>query len=167
MPRRAVAQQVATAPIVVAAIDLAPEMHPLEEPMRVAVLQTLAGFRNARLACVNVLKTNLISLDETLDAQGRNKHVSRLVELQHWARPLGIPEDRITFHVLEAVDPAAAIISYAEVNRADHIIMGARGSGGMRRYLGSTSTEVVARAPCSVTVVRRPVAQAMAEAEQP
>lgn len=162
-PRRAVAQQVATAPIVVAAVELSPEMQPLEEPMRLAVLQVLSGFRNARLACINILKTNLISIDETLDAQGRNKHVNRLVELQHWARPLGIPEDRVTFHVLEAVDPAAAIIEYAEVNRADHIIMGARGSGTIRRYLGSTSTEVVARAPCSVTVVRRPVAQAIEE----
>jgi serine/threonine protein kinase len=152
---RPVAAQVASAPIVVAAIDLSPEMTPLDDSMRLAVHQIMAGLKNARLACLNVLKQNMLSPDETLDEQGRNKHVQRLVELQHWARPLGLPEERVTFHVLEAIDPAAAIIDYATINRADHVVMGARGSGTLRRYLGSTSTEVVSRAPCSVTVVRR------------
>ena len=32
--------------------------------------------------------------------------------------------------------------------------MGARGQSGMRRYLGSVSSEVVAQAGCTVTVVR-------------
>jgi nucleotide-binding universal stress UspA family protein len=152
---RPVAAQVASAPIVVVAVDLSPEMALLEDSMRLAVHQIMTGLKNARLACLNVLKQNMLSPDETLDEQGRNKHVQRLVELQHWARPLGLPEERVTFHVLEAMDPAAAIIDYATINRADHVVMGARGSGTLRRYLGSTSTEVVSRAPCSVTVVRR------------
>lgn len=157
-PSRPAAAQVASAPIVVVAVDLSPEMVPLEDAMRMSVHQIMAGLKNARLACLNVLKQNMLSPDETLDEQGRNKHVQRLVELQHWARPLGLPDERVTFHVLEAIDPAAAIIEYATINRADHVVMGARGSGTLRRYLGSTSTEVVSRAPCSVTVVRRPQA---------
>jgi len=32
----------------------------------------------------------------------------------------------------------------------------ARGASATRRYLGSVSTQVVAEAPCSVTVVRLP-----------
>jgi nucleotide-binding universal stress UspA family protein len=32
--------------------------------------------------------------------------------------------------------------------------MGARGSSGFRRYLGSVSSEVVAETDCTVTVVR-------------
>ena len=59
-------------------------------------------------------------------------------------------------HVLEAPDPAQAIIEFARRNQADHIVMGARGSSGFRRYLGSVSTEVTSQAECSVTVVRAP-----------
>ena len=55
-------------------------------------------------------------------------------------------------------DPAAAIIEYARNNNVDHIVMGARGSSSLRRYLGSVSAQVVAQAPCTVTVVRQPIA---------
>ena len=44
--------------------------------------------------------------------------------------------------------------------------MGARGSSPLRRYLGSISSEVVARAPCTVTVVRQPVAALDSSDEQ-
>ena len=74
--------------------------------------------------------------------------------MKHWARALALPEDRITFTVLEAPDPAAALIAHARQVQADHIVIGARGSSTMRRYLGSVSSEVVAGAPCNVTVVR-------------
>jgi nucleotide-binding universal stress UspA family protein len=76
------------------------------------------------------------------------------VELRHWAAPLGLAEGRITFHVLEAVDAAAAILEHARVNRVDHIVMGARARSLRRRMLGSVSAEVASEAPCSVTVVR-------------
>ena len=39
-------------------------------------------------------------------------------------------------------------------NRVDHIVMGARTNSAMRTILGSVSQEVVAKAPCTVTVVR-------------
>ena len=77
--------------------------------------------------------------------------------MKHWARVLPVAEDRITYHVFESPDPAAAIIDYARNNNVDHIVMGARGSSPLRRYLGSVSAQVVARAPCTVTVVRQPV----------
>ncbi|MBL8585679.1 MAG: universal stress protein, partial [Bradyrhizobiaceae bacterium] len=80
------------------------------------------------------------------------------VDLKHWARVLPVAEDRITYHVFESPDPAAAIIEYARNNNVDHIIMGARGASPLRRYLGSVSAQVVAHAPCTVTVVRQPVA---------
>ncbi|HST95070.1 MAG TPA: universal stress protein, partial [Microvirga sp.] len=41
-------------------------------------------------------------------------------------------------------------------NNVDHIVIGARASSALRRYLGSVSSQVVAEAPCSVTVVRTP-----------
>lgn len=55
---------------------------------------------------------------------------------------------------LEAPVPAAAILEYAVTNQVDHIIVGARANSGLRRYLGSVSSRVVAEAPCTVTVVR-------------
>ena len=113
----------------------------------------------ARLACVNVLRTARIALDPLADEQGRNPHLQRLVELKHWARTLPIsPEERITYHVLEAPDPASALVEYGRNNRIDHIVMGARGSSPLRQFLGSVSAQVVAQAQCTVTVVRAPVA---------
>jgi nucleotide-binding universal stress UspA family protein len=41
--------------------------------------------------------------------------------------------------------------------------MGARASSVLRRYLGSVSSEVVAQANCTVTVVRVPSAQGEVE----
>ena len=63
---------------------------------------------------------------------------------------------RVTFHVIEAVDPATAIVDYAHRNQIDHIVMGARSSGRLRRHLGSVSARVVAESDCTVTVVRAP-----------
>lgn len=59
-------------------------------------------------------------------------------------------------HVLEAVDPAAAILEFAGVNHVDHIVIGARQNSMLRTLLGSVSARVAAEAPCSVTVVRPP-----------
>jgi len=115
------------------------------------VLQMVPG---ARLACLNVLKQNRIALDSSLDDQGNSKHVQRLVELKHWAGPLGLGEGKVTFHVLEAIDPAAAILDYVRANNVDHVVMGARANSTMRTILGSVSGQVAAQAPCSVTVVR-------------
>jgi len=54
----------------------------------------------------------------------------------------------------ESTDPAAALVAFAQRNGVDQIVMGARGHSAMRRYLGSVSSQVVAQAPCTVTVVR-------------
>jgi len=119
------------------------------------VLQAQPG---ARLACLTVMKTNLIGMDELLDPDGTSRHVSLLVKLKHWAHALGPTAGAaaVTFHVLEASDTADAIVDYARRNRVDQIVLGARSSGGFRRYLGSVSAQVVAEADCSVTVVRAP-----------
>ena len=68
--------------------------------------------------------------------------------------PIRDATEHVTFHVLEAVDPAAALIEFARRSHADHIVIGARGASALRRYLGSVSSQVVSEAPCTVTVVR-------------
>ncbi len=142
------------APIVVAAINLDDMTSELAEQMRRSALRILERSPDARLAVLNVLKLNRIALDQTLDEQGHNKHIQRLVELKDWARPLKLSQGRVTFHVLEAIDPADTLLDYARVNNVDHIVMGARANSTMRKLLGSVSGKVAAEAPCSVTVVR-------------
>ena len=144
----------ASMPIVMAAIDLSPAMEPLARALRVAVRRVLDSEPGARLACVSVLKLARLTTDEFEDASGRNLHLVRLGQLRQWAWPMHLAPERVTYHVLESPDPAAALIDYARNNGVDHIVMGARGSSTLRRYLGSVSSEVVAQAPCTVTVVR-------------
>jgi eukaryotic-like serine/threonine-protein kinase len=111
---------------------------------------------SARLACLNVLKLGRVTIDRTLDEQGNNKHVGRLVTLKHWASPLKLDESRLTAHVLEAVDPAGAILEFADANHIDHIVIGAGQNSFPRSLLGRTSAKVATEASCTVTVVRPP-----------
>jgi nucleotide-binding universal stress UspA family protein len=108
---------------------------------------------SAQLACINVLKQGRLTLDTTLDAQGHNKHIDRMVALRNWAEPLKLA-DRLTVHVIEAVDVAAAVLEFTAANRIDHIVIGARQTSLKRTLLGSVSAKVAAEAPCTVTVVR-------------
>lgn len=142
------------APIIVAAVDLSQDYCDIADGVRVMAGRLLAVSPSARLACINVLKLKRLGIDETTDASGRSLHVSRLVLLRAWAQSLDLAPDRISFHVLEAVDPAAAIVDYARENHADQIVMGARAHSSTRRYLGSVSSQVAAEAPCTVTIVR-------------
>ena len=153
-----VSTQVMKSPIIMAAVDIDHAEAGLLGQLRETVRRILVTKPSARLACVSVMKVARIGMDELIDAEGQSVHVRQLVGLKHWARPISqdlVMEDgRLTFHVLEAPDPAAAIVDFAERNHVDHIVMGARGHSTLRRYLGSVSSEVVAKSDCTVTVVR-------------
>ena len=151
-----IAGQLSRAPIILVAIDLSPGSEDLAFSLRAMVRRILSLEGEARIACVNILKTSRIAVDILEDEEGRSLHVQRLVQLRHWGASLDIPQERITYSVLEAPDPAAALVDYARHNNVDHIVIGARASSALRRYLGSVSSQVVAEAPCSVTVVRHP-----------
>jgi non-specific serine/threonine protein kinase len=154
MPALRQTRQIDHASIIMAAVDLAPGMERVAQALRLAVEALVRAHPEARLACVNIMRLSPIALDPTEDEQGRNFHLRRLAELQHWARSLPVPAHGITYQVIEAVNPAAALVDYAAKNHVDHIVIGARASSALRRYLGSVSSQVVAQAPCSVTVVR-------------
>jgi serine/threonine protein kinase len=151
-----VAAQLAASPIVAVAIDVTEGSSELNDALRVTVERILTTLPSARLACLNVLKLGRVTIDRTLDEEGNNKHIGRLVTLKHWASPLKLDESRLTAHVLEAVDPAGAILEFAEANHVDHIVIGARQNSFTRALLGSTSTKVATDASCTVTVVRPP-----------
>ncbi len=158
----AIAEQLNRNPVVMAAIDVDAASPALLEQLRETVRRIVLTEPGARLACVSVMRIARIGIDELVDEKGHSKHVKQLVALKHWARPirkaLALDEGRLTFHVLEAPDAAAAIIEFAQRNQADHIVMGARGASPLRRFLGSVSSQVVAQSDCTVTVVRAPVA---------
>ena len=127
------------------------------DALREAAARALTLLPSARLACVNVLKQSYIGTRDTaLDEEGHNKHVNRLVALKAWAQPLRLGEGRITYHVLEAIEPASAILTYAEQNRVDQILIGARQHSLWSAILGSVSIRVASEASCTVTVVRPP-----------
>src|SRR5664279_1962748 len=159
------AEQTASSPILLAAVDMLGAEPALLESARLTVQRLLLTTPGARLACLTVMKVNRIGMDELVDADGSSRHLNLLVQLKHWARPLvqalarpGKDEaaGRITFHVIEAPDPAVAIVDYARRTPVAHLVMGARSSGRLRRYLGSVSARVTAESDCTVTVVRAP-----------
>jgi protein-serine/threonine kinase len=153
-------EQLARSPIVMAAVDIDSATPALLQQLRDTVRRIVQTEAGARLACVSVMKTNRIGIDELTDKQGQSRHVKQLIGLKHWARPIGktlnFEDGRLTFHVLEAPDAADAIIDFAARNGVDHIVMGARGASALRRYLGSVSAQVVSQSNCTVTVVREP-----------
>ena len=150
----ATAASVATAPIVAVAVDVTEGTEPVNEALRSTAGRILGTLPSARLACLNVLKLGRITIDQTLDEEGHNKQIDRLVALRHWAEPLKLESERLTAHVLEAVDPAVAILEFVKANRVDHIVIGAHHHSLLGDLLGNVSAKVAAEAQCSVTVVR-------------
>ncbi len=66
-------------------------------------------------------------------------------------------ENRTIETAVESGDPAEAILTYAEDNDVDHIVMGGHSGdpdGLVERLLGTVVTTVVSNAPITVTVVR-------------
>ncbi|WP_349744065.1 serine/threonine protein kinase [Roseateles cavernae] len=157
-PAASVDEQVARSPIIMAAVDTEAATPALLAQLQETVRRLVQAEPGARLACVSVMKTARIGMDELTDKAGQSLHVKQLIALKHWARPisraLALEDGRLTFHVLEAPDAAQALIEFAAKARVDHLVMGASGSSALRRYLGSVSAQVVAEAECSVTVVR-------------
>ncbi len=84
------------------------------------------------------------------------------VEERHWMELLGSEADRkfaraglVTSSRVEEGDPITALINEARSWNCDTVFMGARRHGAVDRVLvGSVSASVIARAPCTVEIVR-------------
>jgi nucleotide-binding universal stress UspA family protein len=140
------------APIILVAVDLRPGLDELRYALLEAAAGVLANAPGARLACLHVMRTSLIAIDENVDAAGENIHVQRIAELRRWAEPLQLPRGKFTFHLVEALGIAAGILDFARSNQVNHLIIGAHAGGG-----AGTSRhvrQIMAEAPCTVTVVR-------------
>jgi nucleotide-binding universal stress UspA family protein len=139
-------------PIILVAVDLQPGLDEMRHALLDASASALANMPGARLACLNVMQTSLIAIDENVDAAGDNIHVQRIAELRRWAEPLELPRGKITYHLLEARSIARGIVDFARSNAVGHLIIGAPTSGGP--FGSRLSAQIITEAPCSVTVVR-------------
>jgi serine/threonine protein kinase len=137
---------VTPAPIVIAAIAAAQNDEPLFEALREAVRRICSLDERCRVACITVVPPAASLSDDT----ETGRHIKHLVHLRRWAKPLALPEERLTYHVLESEKPATALIDYAAMNDVDQILVGAPGAAAHARWFA----QVVAEAPCSVTAVR-------------
>ena len=134
------------APVVMAVLPATQADELQFEALRDAVRRHCAVDRLCRIACVTVVPPAPGLTGET--ATGR--HIEHRVTLRRWAKPLALPEERLTYHVLESSKPAAALLEYASLNEVDQILMGCPRAG---RFV-AISAQVAADAPCSVTLVR-------------
>ena len=126
----------------------------LLEALRRAARSALASDPGCRIACVTVVPSAAALSGEGEEGTATGRQIKRLVELRHWARPLDLPEERLTFHVLESDKPAAALVDYVKMNDVDQLLIGAPRGGSSVRLLAGVCAQVVAEAPCSVSVVR-------------
>lgn len=147
-------RQLVRAPHVLVALDADSYDDRFAEALRVALQRLIAHDPHWHVTCVGVLEPSIVSEQEESGTISRSLHASMLAALHHWAHPLALPHERLRFHVLFGSDVASCLVDYARKSHVDHILMGARGSSALRRFLGSVSARVVAEASCSVTVVR-------------
>jgi nucleotide-binding universal stress UspA family protein len=152
-PVAAPSEHLASAPHVLVALDTGAG-EALGAALREAVARIVQARPDCLVTCITVFEPSALTQQEDGEEIARGMMTERFMALRHWARPLGLPDARLRYHVLEGTDAAARIAGYAAARHVDHIVIGARGSGSLRRFIGSVSARVAAEAPCTVTVVR-------------
>ncbi|MGO8755926.1 MAG: universal stress protein [Gallionellaceae bacterium] len=82
--------------------------------------------------------------------ESSRRHYAEVLE------PLKTQVGNLTAHFeIKVGHPAESIVLYAEDHGIDHIVVGHRGHSLFERWLlGSVGRQVIAYAPCTVTVVR-------------
>jgi hypothetical protein len=139
----------------VIAIDTSTENLAMFERMQRAALNIMRVFPEGRISCIHILgNTPTFEGSREIDSTS-GLYRGHLVRLMDWAKPLQMPPERISCHVLESVDPASKIIEFAADNEASVILIGASQEIPNRVIpWRSVMTKVVEEAPCSVHVVR-------------
>jgi nucleotide-binding universal stress UspA family protein len=147
------ALHLARAPHVLVAVDPGDTREALAEAMRATLRRALAAEPDLRFTLLAVLPPQPFGEESAPDIE-HGRQTAALIRLRHWAQPLGIPAEKLRFHVAESADAAGALLDYAAAHHVDRIVVGARGHSALRRYLGSVSARLVTEAACTVTVVR-------------
>lgn len=143
------------APLMIAAIDTRQSDEDLRERMQTTAKNLLQAYPESRLICLSTIAST-----PTFEGKQESETASgivrgHLVQLMEWAKPLKLPPERISYHVLEALDPASRIVEFAKDNDASLILIGASHKLPNKVTPWRTSmTKIVEEAPCSVHIVR-------------
>ena len=143
------------APLTIAAIDTRQSDENLRERMQSTAKNLLQAYPESRLVCISTIAST-----PTYEGKHESETASgivrgHLVQLMDWAKPLKLPPERISYHVLEAMDPASRIVEFAKDNDASLILIGASHKLPNKVTPWRTSmTKIVEEAPCSVHIVR-------------
>ncbi|MBU3556466.1 protein kinase [Polynucleobacter sp. Ross1-W9] len=143
------------APLMIAAIDTRQSDEALRERMQTTAKNLLQAYPESRLVCISTIAST-----PTYEGNHESQTASgivrgHLVQLMEWAKPLKLPPERISYHVLEAMDPASRIVEFAKDNDASLILIGASHKLPNKVTPWRTSmTKIVEEAPCSVHIVR-------------
>ena len=143
------------APLMIAAIDTRQSDEELRERMQTTAKNLLQAYPESRLICLSTIAST-----PTFEGNQESETASgivrgHLVQLMEWAKPLKLPPERISYHVLEALDPATRIVEFAKDNDASLILIGASHKLPNKVTPWRTSmTKIVEEAPCSVHIVR-------------
>lgn len=147
-----------SARVIMVAVDTTHLDDPRQSSIRRAARQAMALATEHRIMCVSVIRDDL---GTSLEVAGMPSgfHLAHLVRLRTWAEPLELPAQRQSLHVVQALDPAAALVGLARANHVDLIVLGAPGPEEKPlAWWRSVASGVTANAPCSVYVVRTPAA---------
>lgn len=130
--------------------------HPNAErhrQLREAVLRLVRADADCRLTCVSIIDPALERPDPA--APQGIPALRHLALLRVWAAPLGLPERRLAFHVLESTSPADTLLEFVRANPVHHVVVGAPPADeALKRLFGTVSSRIADEAPCDVTVVR-------------
>ncbi len=142
------------APIVLVAVATHHRNEAQSEALREAVRRVMGAREHVRVACATVVRhVSDLGGSDAADTAAHQR-VKEVVALRHWAEPLHL-EERVSFHVLESADPAAALLEYARANHVDQIVIGAPPPDvPLRGLMQTVATKVALEAPCTVTLVR-------------
>ena len=143
------------APLIIAAIDTRQNDEVLRERMQNTAKNLLQAYPESRLICLSTISSTPTFEGSSEDETASGIVRGHLIQLMDWAKPLQMPTERVSFHVLEAMDPASRIVEFAEDNNAAMILIGASHKIPTKVTPWRTSmTKIVEEAPCSVHIVR-------------
>jgi nucleotide-binding universal stress UspA family protein len=128
------------------------ERHPA---LQRAARMLLAMYAEYRLIVVSAVRAAPLGEGERLEETASGKHLTHRNRLRAWIAPLRVPLSRVSLHVIESNDPAETILGIGNANHVDLLVIGAPSPGDRKlAWWRSVASEVTARAPCSVHVVR-------------
>jgi serine/threonine protein kinase len=109
-PGRAIRTRALPAALHAAAVDACGRRRDLAAGSNVALRDALLDAARAaiaadpgcRIACITVVPSSGESFGRGEESSATGRHIKRLIELRGWAKPLELPEERVTYHVLES-----------------------------------------------------------------